>query len=68
MRKYLPHGDSGVRAIELPPGSTVTDLLVHLGIVETEIVTVGINGELAQRGTILNDNDDVAMFSPMEGG
>lgn len=68
LRKYLPRRDSGSRALGLPPGSTVADLLRELGISESEIVTVGINGELAQRDAVLNDNDDVAMFSPMEGG
>ena len=68
LRKYLPRGDSGSRTVEMPPGSRVSDLLRELGIVESEIVTVGVNGELAQRDTVLNDSDDVAMFSPMEGG
>ena len=68
LRKYLPRGDSGVHTVEMPPGCTVAELLAELGIVESEIVTVGVNGELAQRDTVLRDDDDVAMFSPMEGG
>ena len=43
-------------------------LLALLLIPDTEMVTVGINGELAQRGTVLRDRDEITMFSPMEGG
>ncbi len=67
-RKYLPRGDSGAREVDLPEASTVADLLAVLGIPESEVVTVGVNGNLAQRGAVLSDNDEVTMFSPMEGG
>ena len=68
LRKYFAKGTVGAQPFELENGETVADLLALLGIPAEEIVTVGINGELAERNTILHDRDDVTMFSPMEGG
>ena len=68
LRKYQAKGESGPRSVEMAPGGTVADLLDRLGIPSDEIMTVGINGELAARTAILVDGDDITMFSPMEGG
>jgi sulfur carrier protein ThiS len=68
MRKYLAPGEKGPREVALAPGATVAELLAELGVPETEIVTVGVNGVLAGREAVLADGDDVTMFSPMEGG
>jgi sulfur carrier protein ThiS len=46
----------------------VADLLALLGIPEGEPVTIGVNGELGAPETTLQNDDDVALFSPMEGG
>ena len=54
--------------VQIRAGATVRELLALLLIPDTEMVTVGINGELAQRGTVLRDRDEITMFSPMEGG
>lgn len=68
LRRFLPHGQEGPQSFVLPPGSTAADLLVRIGIPETDEVTVGRNGDLAQRDTILHNGDDIVLFSPMEGG
>jgi sulfur carrier protein ThiS len=68
MRKYLAPGEKGPREMSLPAGATVADLLAALAVPETEIVTVGVNGVLAGRDSVLADGDEVTMFSPMEGG
>ena len=68
MRKFLPKGVIGPQAVELPGGATIALLLQRLGVPADEIVTVGLNGELAGRDSVLQENDDITMFSPMEGG
>jgi sulfur carrier protein ThiS len=68
MRKYLPRGENGPRVLTLPVGSTMAHLLEALGIPQNEIVTIGLNGELAARDTVVPDNAEITMFSPMEGG
>lgn len=68
LRKYIPPGQPGSRRCRLAVGATVADLVADLGIPPGELMTVGVNGELADTDTVLGDGDDVALFSPMEGG
>jgi sulfur carrier protein ThiS len=68
LRKYLPAGQPGSRRFRLGAGATVADLVAELGIPPGELMTVGVNGELAAADTVLGDGDDVTLFSPMEGG
>jgi len=68
LRKYLAPGETGPRTVRLAAGATVADLLRELRIPGSEIVTVGVNGVLAQRTAELHDRDEITMFSPMEGG
>jgi sulfur carrier protein ThiS len=68
MRKYVRPGEANPRDIELRAETTVGSLLATLGVPPDEIVTVGLNGILAHRETLLHDADEITMFSPMEGG
>ena len=68
LRRYLPRGQDGPQRYTLPAGATVADLLAAAGISPEDEITAGLNGELAQRDTILHDGDDLVLFSPMEGG
>ena len=68
LRRFLPPGHEGPLTYTLPAGATVADLLEAIGIREEEEVTPGLNGDLAQRETVLHDGDDLVLFSPMEGG
>jgi sulfur carrier protein ThiS len=68
MRKYLPPGQNGPRVLTFPAGVTMADVLQELGIPEKEIVTIGLNGELAARDDLVPDGAEITMFSPMEGG
>ena len=68
LRKYFDRSQVGPKTMRLPSGSKVEDLLALLGVEDRENVTVGVNGELAQHTAVLNNHDDIIMFSPMEGG
>ncbi len=68
LRRYLPPGIDGPHRRTVPVGSTVADLLDAIGIPATADVTVGLNGELADRDDALPDGADVMLLSPMEGG
>lgn len=68
LRRYLPRGHEGRTTCALADGATVADLLVALGIPNEDEITVGQNGDLATRATLLHDGDDLVLFSPMEGG
>lgn len=68
LRRYLPPGVDGPHSRTVPVGSTVADLLDAIGIPAGTDLTVGVDGELADRDTPLRDGADVMLLSPMEGG
>lgn len=71
LRKYLKPGEQNPRIVTLPRGALVRDLLGAIGVAEGEEadqVTVGVNGILARHHETLQEDAEVAMFSPMEGG
>src|SRR5215475_13998434 len=68
LRRYLPPGVDGPHRMRLPSGSSVLDLLALIGIPAEADLTVGLDGELADRDAILKDSAEVMLLSPMEGG
>ena len=68
LRRFLPPGVDGSHLRTVPAGSTVADLLDAVGIPPSTDVTVGVDGELADRTDPLHDGADVMLLSPMEGG
>jgi hypothetical protein len=68
LRRFLPRGADGPQRYTLPVGSTVGDLLEAIGVEAAYDVTIGVNGELADRDDALPDGADVMLLSPMEGG
>lgn len=59
-------------ALDLPGGSTVSDLLARLGdrapLVESLGIAVSVNAEYAQRDRVLSENDEVGLLPPVSGG
>jgi len=68
LRRFLPPGVDGPHRRSVPAGSTVADLLTAIGIPAEADVTIGLDGELADRAAPLRDGADVMLLSPMEGG
>ena len=68
LRRLLPPGVDGPQRYTLRAGSTVEDLLSAIGITAARDVTVGVDGELAERTDVLRDGADVMLLGPMEGG
>jgi len=68
LRRFLPPGVDGPHRRRVPVGSTVGDLLAAIGIPADADLTVGLNGELADRDAPLSDGAEVMLLSPMEGG
>jgi sulfur carrier protein ThiS len=55
--------------VTLPPGSTLADLIEHLGIeFPTESLLHVVNGRLAQLDQTLHDGDKVNLMPAMSGG
>jgi sulfur carrier protein ThiS len=68
LRRFAPPGVAGPHRRTVPSGSTVADLLDALGIPAGTDLTVGLDGELAERGDALRDGAEVVLLGPMEGG
>jgi sulfur carrier protein ThiS len=68
LRRFLPPGVDGPHRRTLRAGATVADLLAAIGIAPDADLTVGLDGELADRDAPLHDGADVMLLSPMEGG
>lgn len=69
LQPYLPagaHGD-GV-SLELPPGTTVRDVVESLKIPSDLAWLAVVNGQDAAPEDVLSPGDEVAMFPPLAGG
>jgi MoaE-MoaD fusion protein len=58
--------------VDLPGGATVADLIARLGMrapaVERLGIAVSVNAVYAERGSMLNENDEVGLLPPVSGG
>ena len=54
--------------IELPQGSTLADLVEHLGLPPEKVRVIFVNGRIQQRDHILVSGDEVGLFPPVGGG
>ena len=69
LRKYLPDLDLGESVeVNLEQGSTIGQLIEHLGIPEAEIKLVYVNGHYREWDYVLSENDEIGFFSPVGGG
>jgi molybdopterin converting factor small subunit len=69
LQSYLPagaHGD-GV-SLELPPGTTVRDVVESLKIPSDLACLTVVNGRDAESEQVLSPGDELAMFPPLAGG
>lgn len=69
LHKANPVNKSGDEfEVDLPAGSTVTDLIVVLSIRPNEVKAIRINGRARAEMYRLHDNDEVDLFPPIGGG
>jgi len=67
VRRHLQALDSSAE-IQLDDGCSVRRLLDLLGIPHGEVWRVSVNGELASEDHLLQDGDEIGVFSPVGGG
>ena len=63
-----PHGRDGVAELEIPEGSTVTEVTHHLGIPPDLARVVLVNGRNAEGEGRLAPRDVVTIFPRLAGG
>lgn len=57
-----------IDTLDLPPGTTVGDVIQKLGIPEKEVTLIFINGRHGELSSELRDGDTLGMFPPVGGG
>jgi molybdopterin converting factor small subunit len=65
--RFFP-GTGKIREIEIPAGASIDDVLMIHGLAAEERLTIGLNGELAQRDAKLAAGDLIDILAPMSGG
>lgn len=69
LSAYAAHKDlapDGSLCLESP--ATIRDAVLHLGVPESEIKLVFLNGVRGSMDALLNENDRVGIFPPIGGG
>jgi thiamine biosynthesis protein ThiS len=54
--------------IEIAPSTTITELLVHLGVPDSNVAMCAVNDAVVDPSTILRDGDVLEVFEPVGGG
>ncbi|RME91273.1 MAG: hypothetical protein D6770_00745 [Anaerolineae bacterium] len=68
-RSLLPPGTEGNTVeVDVPPGSTVADVLSRFGVPLDETSVIVLNGLTVEKDTVLSDGDEVSAFSAIAGG
>lgn len=69
LSQYHPDGQGGrhARAVELPEGTRIADVIENLGLPDQPRV-VFVNGRHAEETAALADGDRLAIFPPVAGG
>jgi len=66
---YVPSAKPGVSfEIELPNGSSLSDLMNQLNLPQREAQLIFVNGRMQPLDYQLQDNDEVGIFPPIGGG
>jgi sulfur-carrier protein len=69
LRQFLPSGASGrTISLELSGGATVADVIRRLGIPGDLPCISVLNGQRADRETVVPDGAELGVFPPLAGG
>lgn len=69
LTQFTPGTQPGIPfEAEIPAGSTISDLMIHLKLPEKEVKLSFVNGRLQPVEFQLKNNDDVGIFPPIGGG
>ena len=69
LRKKVTNYDSAKGLdVKMPDGASIADLVAHLGIVESKIGFVSVNGRIVKATGAVEDGAVVKVFQPIFGG
>jgi sulfur carrier protein ThiS len=67
-KSFSDHDPVQGMEVEIPEGSTVGDLIVHIDLPAKKFGMISIDGRLAKAGNLLKENAVVRVFQPIFGG
>ena len=68
LRQYFPSSSTGVVAVDVQEGITLSELISALEIDKNEVKMMMVNGTAAEGALKLTDGDRVGLFPPVGGG
>ena len=68
LRKYLPPGSNGNAMLDMPEGTTVADVIRHLGIPQGHTKMMVCGDEYLELASMLRDGQEINLFPPLAGG
>ena len=68
-REHLPPGTEGnITSVEVPPGSTIAEILAPFGIPLDDSSVIVLNGLTVDLDTLVSEGDTISAFSAIAGG
>lgn len=67
LRRHARSGN-GTATVCLAPASTISDLVRELGISPAEVAFAAVNHKYAECSRVLQEGDEVILYSPLTGG
>jgi molybdopterin converting factor small subunit len=67
LKRFLP-GKAETLSADVASGTTISALVQLYNIPDDEVWIVTVNGKKVDPGQVLNEGDEVGLFSPVGGG
>ena len=67
LRRYSPPETPGLMRVDIPDGSTIEDLIDHIGIDRKEAMATAINGKACAVNRQISENDEVHLIAQLGG-
>jgi molybdopterin converting factor small subunit len=68
LRKYSPPDTAGKVKLDVPSGSTVSDVAHRIVSSRAPVVACAVNGHTRKLNTVVNEGDEVILLSKLGGG
>ena len=68
LRKYSPPDSPGEVTVDVPSGTTVSDLAQRIVKSRAPVLACAVNGRTRRLNTVVNEGDEVILLSKLGGG
>ena len=67
LRRFSQSETTGLMRIDIPAGSTIEDLIDHIGIDRKEVMATAVNGKACAMNRQINELDEVHLIAQLGG-